>query len=93
MCTAYTFCFFFVIILCELLVRWVIWSHVGSWRRSGLILCSIITLAGALISTFAWSEDALIVARIITGVGMGGEYPLASSHSAESCENSGGMMK
>jgi len=58
-------------------------------RRSGLILCSIITLAGALISTFAWSEDALIVARIITGIGMGGEYPLASSHSAESCENSG----
>merc|ERR1712048_166792 len=33
---------------------------------------------------FAWSANALIVARIITGVGMGGEYPLASSHSAES---------
>ena len=28
-------------------------------------------------------------ARIITGVGMGGEYPLASSHSAESSEDSG----
>merc|ERR1712048_1102192 len=33
---------------------------------------------------FAWSANALIVARIITGIGMGGEYPLASSHSAES---------
>lgn len=58
-------------------------------RRSGLILCSIITLLGALLSTFAWRENTLIVARIITGIGMGGEYPLASSHSAESSENSG----
>ena len=133
-------------------------------RRAGLILCSIITLVGALLSTFAWGENALIaarreqkwktkttwdvlwdfapfhnrcctskfwptstprallkivkcwvlehcghtrgwrcscisigfcsvptknIARIITGVGMGGEYPLASSHSAESSEDSG----
>ena len=29
------------------------------------------------------------LARIITGVGMGGEYPLASSHSAESSEDAG----
>ena len=29
------------------------------------------------------------IARIITGVGMGGEYPLASSHSAESSEDAG----
>lgn len=61
-------------------------------RRSGLILCSIITLLGALLSTFAWRENALIVARIITGIGMGGEYPLASSHSAESSENSGAVL-
>jgi len=55
-------------------------------RRMGLIGCSIITLIGALLSALAWSENALIVARIITGIGMGGEYPLASSHSAESSE-------
>lgn len=59
-------------------------------RRSGLILCSIITLLGALLSTFAWRENTLIVARIITGIGMGGEYPLASSHSAESSESGDG---
>ncbi|CAL1164138.1 unnamed protein product [Cladocopium goreaui] len=56
-------------------------------RRAGLILCSLITLCGALLSMFAWCENALIVARIITGIGMGGEYPLASSHSAESSES------
>ena len=55
-------------------------------RRLGLILCSIVTLLGALLSALAWSESALIAARIITGVGMGGEYPLASAHSAESSE-------
>lgn len=42
-------------------------------RRNGLILCSLITLTGALLSTFAWCENALIAARIITGIGMGGE--------------------
>jgi PHS family inorganic phosphate transporter-like MFS transporter len=56
-------------------------------RRKGLIACSFITLAGALLSAFAWSENVLIGARIITGIGMGGEYPLASSHSAESSKN------
>ncbi|CAK9027635.1 Glycerophosphoinositol permease 1 (Glycerophosphodiester transporter GIT1) [Durusdinium trenchii] len=59
-------------------------------RRAGLILCSIITLLGALLSTFAWGENVLIAARIVTGIGMGGEYPLASSHSAESSETSDG---
>merc|ERR1712048_654655 len=56
-------------------------------RRACLIACSVITLAGALLSTFAWNANALIVARIITGIGMGGEYPLASSHSAESAKS------
>jgi PHS family inorganic phosphate transporter-like MFS transporter len=42
-----------------------------------------------MLSTFAWSPECLIVARILTGVGMGGEYPLASAHSAESTEDSG----
>ena len=55
-------------------------------RRLGLILCSFITLLGALLSALAWSENALIAARVITGIGMGGEYPLASSHSAESSD-------
>ncbi|CAE7550297.1 GIT1, partial [Symbiodinium natans] len=55
-------------------------------RRMGLLLCSLITLIGALLSALAWSENTLIAARIITGVGMGGEYPLASSHSAETSE-------
>ena len=32
-------------------------------RRAGLILCSIITMIGALLSTFSWDENALIVAR------------------------------
>jgi len=32
----------------------------------------------------------LILARIITGIGMGGEYPLASSHSAESSKSGDG---
>ncbi|CAK9047390.1 unnamed protein product [Durusdinium trenchii] len=59
-------------------------------RRNGLILCSLITLTGALLSTFAWCENALIAARIITGIGMGGEYPLASSHSAESSSTADG---
>mmetsp|Transcript_36964 Transcript_36964/g.85464 ORF Transcript_36964/g.85464 Transcript_36964/m.85464 type:complete len:464 (-) Transcript_36964:159-1550(-) len=58
-------------------------------RRMGLIACSVITLIGAGMSAVAWSENALIAARVITGVGMGGEYPLASSHSAESSEKAG----
>ena len=62
-------------------------DYVG--RRLGLICCSIITLFGALLSAFAWSENALIASRVITGIGMGGEYPLASSHSAESSEKTG----
>lgn len=57
-------------------------------RRACLIACSFITFLGALLSVFAWSPAALIGARIITGIGMGGEYPLASSHSAESAKNS-----
>lgn len=58
-------------------------------RRLCLIMCSVITVLGALLSTCAWDANALITARIITGIGMGGEYPLASSHSAESAQDSG----
>jgi PHS family inorganic phosphate transporter-like MFS transporter len=53
-------------------------------RRAGLLACSVITLSGAVLSMCAWSAEVLILARIITGIGMGGEYPLASTHSAES---------
>jgi len=62
-------------------------------RRAGLISCSVITLAGAVLSMCAWNVEALIFARIITGIGMGGEYPLASTHSAESSENKGDGAK
>jgi len=58
-------------------------------RRACLIACSVITLIGALLSMAAWDANALIFARIITGIGMGGEYPLASTHSAESAKDSG----
>ena len=44
-------------------------------RRLGLILCAL-----------AWNENALIAARIITGLGMGGESPLAAAPSAECSE-------
>jgi len=57
-------------------------------RRAMLITCSAITFGGALLSMFAWNAHALIAARIITGIGMGGEYPLASTHSAESSKDS-----
>ena len=32
-------------------------------RRAGLLLCSLITLVGALLSTFSWGENVLIAAR------------------------------
>jgi len=56
-------------------------------RRAGLITCSVVTSAGALLSMCAWDANALIFARIITGIGMGGEYPLASTHSCESAKS------
>eukprot|EP00404_Azadinium_spinosum_P021984 CAMPEP_0180615698 /NCGR_PEP_ID=MMETSP1037_2-20121125/32082_1 /TAXON_ID=632150 /ORGANISM="Azadinium spinosum, Strain 3D9" /LENGTH=453 /DNA_ID=CAMNT_0022635481 /DNA_START=36 /DNA_END=1397 /DNA_ORIENTATION=+ len=62
-------------------------DHVG--RRVCLIACSGITLIGAIGSAAALNEQMLIAARIITGIGMGGEYPLAASHSAESSSDSG----
>jgi PHS family inorganic phosphate transporter-like MFS transporter len=56
-------------------------------RRACLIACSVITPAGAVLSTCAWGANILILARIVTGIGMGGEYPLASTHSAESSDS------
>jgi len=64
-------------------------DYVG--RRVCLIACSAITLLGALGSVLSFSARFLIACRIITGIGMGGEYPLAATHSADSGDsNSGG---
>mmetsp|Transcript_102897 Transcript_102897/g.286565 ORF Transcript_102897/g.286565 Transcript_102897/m.286565 type:complete len:456 (-) Transcript_102897:155-1522(-) len=63
-------------------------DYVG--RRVCLIACSVITLIGAVGSMCAFSETFLIFCRIITGVGMGGEYPLAATHSAESGDTDNG---
>jgi PHS family inorganic phosphate transporter-like MFS transporter len=57
-------------------------------RRACLIACSVITLLGAACSAGAYDSNSLIVARIITGIGMGGEYPLAAAHSAEAASDS-----
>jgi PHS family inorganic phosphate transporter-like MFS transporter len=57
-------------------------------RRVCLIACSLITFLGAVLSACAWSSNALIAARVITGIGMGGEYPLASTHSSEAASDS-----
>jgi len=59
-------------------------------RRICLIACSVITLAGAVGSTLAFSSGFLIFCRIITGIGMGGEYPLAATHSCESGDTADG---
>mmetsp|Transcript_15289 Transcript_15289/g.43749 ORF Transcript_15289/g.43749 Transcript_15289/m.43749 type:complete len:454 (+) Transcript_15289:102-1463(+) len=59
-------------------------------RRRCLLACSAITLLGAVMSTGAWNAKCLIAARIITGIGMGGEYPLASTHSAENSDSGNG---
>lgn len=57
-------------------------DYVG--RRVCMIGCSLLCFLGAAGSTISQSEFTLISCRIITGIGMGGEYPLAASHSAES---------
>jgi len=57
-------------------------------RRLCLIACSWLCLLGALGSAFSQTEGMLIAFRIVTGIGMGGEYPLAASHSAESAKDS-----
>jgi PHS family inorganic phosphate transporter-like MFS transporter len=57
-------------------------------RRACLIACSLITFLGAACSAGAWDTNSLILARVITGIGMGGEYPLASTHSADAGSDS-----
>jgi hypothetical protein len=43
---------------------------------------------------FAWCENALIVARIITGIGMGGEnLDMTSGGSQTSCGSKIGFLK
>lgn len=61
-------------------------------RRVCLITCSALCVLGAIGSALSQTESTLIAFRILTGIGMGGEYPLAATHSAESAEdpNNGG---
>jgi MFS family permease len=56
-------------------------------RRSCLIMTAVITTLGACGCTIAWSPTVIIVFRCITGIGAGGEYPLAACHVAESTQN------
>lgn len=56
-------------------------------RRACLIMTALITCVGAWGCTFAWSPVVIIIFRCITGIGAGGEYPLAACHVAESTSN------
>jgi len=56
-------------------------DYVG--RRRCMIACSIMCLVGAISSAVSVNARMLIFSRIITGVGMGGEYPLGATHSAD----------
>jgi MFS family permease len=58
-------------------------------RRACLIMTAVITCLGACGCTFAWSPAVIIFFRCITGIGAGGEYPLAACHVAESTGNRG----
>ena len=43
----------------------------------------LILVAGAILSSLAWSFAALIVFRIILGIGIGGDYPMSSTIMSE----------
>lgn len=58
-------------------------------RRTCLIATACLTCLGAFGCTIAWSPSVIIFFRCITGVGAGGEYPLAACHVAESTSNRG----
>jgi MFS family permease len=49
-----------------------------------------LTLVGAVGCTVAWNPWVIILFRFITGIGAGGEYPLASVHMAESADRKSG---
>lgn len=52
-------------------------------RRVCLIATAVLTSFGAVGCTCSWSPWVTIAFRFITGIGAGGEYPLASVHVAE----------
>lgn len=56
-------------------------------RRTCLIATALITCLGAFGCTVAWTPTVIIVFRCITGIGAGGEYPLAACHVAESTKD------
>jgi PHS family inorganic phosphate transporter-like MFS transporter len=55
-------------------------------RRTCMLLTSAITVIGAIGSACALNEWMLIGFRMLTGLGMGGEYPLASTHTAKNSD-------
>lgn len=58
-------------------------------RRNCMLATQAITMLGALGCVMAQSEVMLICFRLLTGFGMGGEYPLASTHASKNTKNKG----
>jgi AAHS family 4-hydroxybenzoate transporter-like MFS transporter len=52
-------------------------------RRNAYVVCLIFLCAGSLLSAHAQSLDQLLAFRIITGIGLGGATPLATTFIAE----------
>lgn len=59
-------------------------------RRVCLITTSVLTFAGALGCTISWDPIVIVLFRFITGIGAGGEYPLAACHVSESGDRASG---
>ncbi|RLN52597.1 hypothetical protein BBJ29_007573 [Phytophthora kernoviae] len=63
-------------------------------RKVNMIATCILLIVGSILCTVAYAGDGsatlwfLVVARIILGIGIGGEYPLAASSSAEDSTSS-----
>jgi PHS family inorganic phosphate transporter-like MFS transporter len=59
-------------------------------RRTCLISTSVLTCAGAIGCTVSWNPIVIVLFRFITGIGAGGEYPLAACHVSESGDRASG---
>ncbi|KAF4039532.1 Sugar (and other) transporter [Phytophthora infestans] len=63
-------------------------------RKVNMIATCVLLIVGSILCTVAYGGSGsstlwfLVVARIILGIGIGGEYPLAASSSAEDSTNS-----
>lgn len=55
-------------------------------RKRLMVACSILTFLGGACSAASMSVEMLMFSRVILGVGMGGEYPLGATHSAETAD-------